>query len=95
MTANASAATCAVGREVVRPLDVHGIDHRRVGELHDVDDARGFGPHLGDVLFVEDDVLALLELVALHEVGVGDLDLAGRTPALLLDARAGIRDGAG
>ena len=78
----------AVGREVVRALDVHGIDHLRVGELDDVDDARRLGPDLREVLFVEDHVLALFELVALHEIGVGDLHLAGRTPPLLLNARA-------
>ena len=35
----------------------------------------------------DDDVAALLELVALGELGVGDLALAVRAPALLLDAR--------
>ena len=34
-----------------------------------------------------DDVAALLELVALDDLGVRDLALARRTPALLLDAR--------
>ena len=33
----------AVGREVVRPLDVDRIDRRSVGELDEIDDARRLG----------------------------------------------------
>ena len=77
----------AVRREVVRPFHVHGIDQLRVGELHDVDHARRLRADLGDVVLVQNDVFALLELVALDEIGVGDLHLARRTPALLLNAR--------
>jgi hypothetical protein len=36
---------------------------------------------------VHDDVVALLEFVALHELRIGNFTLAVRTPALLLDTR--------
>jgi hypothetical protein len=80
----------AIRREIVRAFDVHGINQRGIGELHDIDDTRRLGPHLRDVLLVEDDVLALFELVALDEVCVRDLLLAGRAPSLLLDACAAL-----
>src|SRR6185295_18932600 len=43
--------------------------------------------HFLDVLVADDDVAALLELVAFDNVGVRDFALAVRAPALLLNAR--------
>src|SRR4029079_14859527 len=53
----------------------------------EVDDARRIDAHLLDVLLVDHDVAALLELEALDDVGVRHFALAVRTPALLLNAR--------
>ena len=77
----------AVGGQVVGPLEVDRIDRRRVGELHQVDDARRLGPHLRHVLVVHDDVAPLFELEALGDLGDRNLALALRAPALLLNAR--------
>src|SRR4029079_12713620 len=72
--------------KIVRPLEIDRIDGRVVGELLEVDDAGRFDADLLDVLLVDDDVAPLLELVALDDVGVGDLAFAFRAPAFLLDA---------
>jgi hypothetical protein len=77
----------AVGRQVVRAVHVDRIDLGVVGELDQVDDARGLDADLLDVLVVDDDVATLLEFVAFHELRVGNVTLAVRAPALLLDAR--------
>ena len=87
MTANASRGYGTVGRQIVRPLQINRVDLRVVGELLEVDDAGRFDAYLLDVLLAHDDVAALLELVALHDVRVGHFLLARRAPALLLDAR--------
>src|SRR5262249_5925745 len=76
-----------VGREVVRPLEIDRIDRRVVGESLEVDHARRLDLHLLEVLVADDDVAALLELVAFDEIAVRHLALALRAPALLLDAR--------
>ena len=77
----------AVRRQVIRTLDVDRIDRRRLGELHQVDDARRLGPDLGDVLFRHDDVAPLFEFVALGHFRHRHFAFAGRAPALLLDSR--------
>jgi hypothetical protein len=76
----------AVGRQVVRLLEKHGINRGRRGELVQVDDARRLRPDLGDVLLLERDVTSLLELVPLHDLVVRNFALMGRTPLLVLDA---------
>ena len=81
----------AVGREVVRPLDVDRIDRGRVGELHEIDDPGRLGPDLRHVVLAHDDVAALLELVALGHLRHRHFPLAVRAPALLLDAGLTLR----
>ena len=63
------------------------VDGVGVGEFLEVDDASGLDAHLLDVFLLDDDVAALFELVAFDDVGVRNLALAVRAPALLLDAR--------
>ena len=74
-----------IRRKVVRPIHVHRVEGAGVVELDEVDDAGGRWTHLLDVVLRHDDVPPLFELVALHELGVGDLLITGRAPSLLLD----------
>ena len=76
----------AVGHQVIGLVDVHRVDLVVVGELQQVDDLGRLGPDLGDVLVAHHHPAALLELVALDDLGAGDLALALRAPLLLLDA---------
>ena len=76
----------SVGSQVIGLVHEHRVDGRVVAELHQVDDARGLHRDLGEILFVHDDVAALLELVPLDDLGVRDFPLALRAPLLLLDA---------
>ena len=76
-----------VGSEVVRVLEVDGID---VGERHELLDverlARG-GLERLQLLVGEEHVLVLRDLVTLHQLAALDDALAARAPDLLLDAR--------
>src|SRR4029079_8238119 len=60
---------------------------RLVGELDEVDHPRRLGPYLVEIFRRHHDVAPLLELVPLHDFGVGHFTVAVRAPALLLDAR--------
>ena len=60
-----------IRRKVVRAIDVDRIDRRVVGELREVDHTSRLDSDLLDVLLGHHDVAALLELVALGELGVG------------------------
>ena len=76
----------AVRRQVVRTVHVDRIDVARVGELHEIDDQGRLDTDLLNVLFADDHVPALFELVSLGQLGVRHLTLAVRTPPLLLNA---------
>ena len=80
----------SVRREVVSPVDIHRIDRRLLGELDEIDHARRLRPHLVEVLFAQDDVATLLEFVAFDDLRVGNLTVAMRAPALLLNACAAL-----
>src|SRR5439155_23255081 len=56
-------------------------------KLHQVDDARRLDADLLQVLLGDDNVASFLELVAFDQLAVGNLALAVRAPAFLLDAR--------
>ena len=75
-----------VGGQVIRTLEVDGIDRGGVSELHEIDDARRLGAHLVEVVLRHDDVAPLLELVPLDDLRVRHLAVAVRAPALLLNA---------
>src|SRR5262249_53875932 len=68
-------------------LEINRVDRGIVGELFEADDSSGFNPDFLDVFLFNDNVMALLELVPLDELGVRDLALAVRAPPLLLNTR--------
>src|SRR5207248_10292663 len=80
-----------VWREIIGALQVDRIDRRVLGELLEVDHPRRLDADLLDVLFADDHVSSLFELVALDDVGIRHLSLALRAPALLLNARLAFR----
>src|SRR4029079_17069378 len=76
----------AVRRQVVRTFEVDRVDADRLGELYQIDDPRGLGPNLGDVLLGHHHVAPFLEFVPLDDLSEWHFALAVRTPALLLNA---------
>ena len=77
-----------LGLEVVGLLEQHRVDLLGGHELLDGDLARGRRGQALHVLVGEDDHLAVLGLVALGDVGVGDLLAVDRADALVLDPAA-------
>jgi hypothetical protein len=74
-------------REVVRAVEVDGID---VGEIHEADDLDRLGALERDPLeiaLLHEDVLTLGELPALDQLLGRHLPIVRRAPALLLDRR--------
>ena len=78
----------AVGKKVIGLLEIAGVDGRRFDEAHELDGLLALELQLVDLLLVEQDVLALLVLVALDDVLVLDRADAGRH-LLVADALAG------
>ncbi len=62
-----------VGDEVVAVLEEKGVDVRQLDELLDVDAAAGLGRQRLELFGLHDHVLASVDLVALHDLGVVDL----------------------
>ena len=69
----------AVGKEVIGLLEIAGVDCRRLDEAHELDGLLALELQLVDLLLVEQDVFALLVLVALDDVLVLDRADAGAT----------------
>src|SRR5438067_958180 len=74
-----------LGHQVVGLLEVDRVDVLQLDELDDVDGPGRLHGHGVEVLVLHDDVLALLVLVALHDVLVGNLFTTDRTGPLVLD----------
>jgi hypothetical protein len=74
-----------LGLEVVGLLEQHRVDLIAGDELLDRDLPRRRRRQLGQVVVGEDDHLAVLGLVALGDVGVGDLLAVDRADPLVLD----------
>src|SRR5262249_40549170 len=79
-----------VGAEVVRLLEVDGIDAGQGHEAGDVDGLGGLALQSLQLLVLDPDVLVLGELVALDEGGALHRLVAAGTERLLADARAAL-----
>jgi hypothetical protein len=75
-----------IGRVPVEPVDRLARD-----ELLDVDDTRRFELHRFEVLLVEDDVLVLGDLVALHQIAARNLFAGAGVDGLHFDAVVSLR----
>ena len=80
----------ARGREVVRPVEVDGIDVGERDEAQDLDRLRALERHRLEVGLLDDHELALRDLPALDELLGLDVALVERAPALVLDRRAAL-----
>jgi hypothetical protein len=81
------AIAALVGPNVIGLLDVDEVDRIGGDELDDVDAIGALGLEFLQLFFAELDVLVLLVLVALHDVGSLNHLVVERTDQLLLDAR--------
>jgi hypothetical protein len=78
--------TLLIRLQIVRLVEVDRIDLREVDELEDLDRLRRLGTDPREVLVGDHDVLALLVLVAAHDLVVGNLLVIERAAADVLDA---------
>jgi hypothetical protein len=83
MTAKGLLGDRAVGGEVVGAVGIDRVDVAGVDEAVDVHGLGGLDLDLVQLLGRDDDVLVLLELVALHQVGAVDLAQLGVMVLLL------------
>ena len=79
-----------VGDEVVGLLEVDGIDLVEVDEVLDLDLVAGLGLERGELVGLDDHVVAALELVALHDLVVRDLFAGLLRDLAVPDAGAGL-----
>ena len=76
-----------VGRHVIRAFQVDRVHLVGLHEFQDLHHPGGLGRDLLDVLVVDDDVVVLLVLVALHQFAAGDRFVFRLADGDLLDAR--------
>ena len=76
--------------EVIGRVPVQPVDRGARDELLDVDDAGRFELHRVELVLVEQDVFALGDLVALHQVAARDLFAGAGVDGLHLDAVVGL-----
>src|SRR5262249_39612826 len=81
---------CVCGSEVVRAVEVDGVDVLEPDETEDLDRLRALQRDCLEVGLLDEDVLALRELPALYELVRLAVALVHRDPALLLDRRAAL-----
>ena len=77
-------------REVVRAVEVDGVDVLKADEAENRDRLRPRQRDGFEIGLLDEDVLALRELPALDELVGLDVALVNRAPALLLDRRAAL-----
>jgi hypothetical protein len=78
-----------VGSDVVGGVEEHGVDLDQVDELLDVDRARARGVEGGQLVVVDEHVLARRQLVALDDGLARHLGLVGGRDLLVADAGTG------